>query len=361
MKICIDVSPIVYGTGVSLYTKQLVNALLQIDKKNEYILLGGSLRQYSNLKKLINEFKGKYSKKVFPLPPIAAHYLWNIKHKYPIERIVGKIQVFHASDWAQPPTQAFKVTTIHDLVPLRFPNMSDRKIIEAHKAKLEWVKKEADVVIAVSEFTKREIIDLLKINPKKIVVIPEAPDPTLKKSSQEEIDKTLNKYKVRDKFLLMVGADPRKNINQTLEGYQLVKKNHPNLSIVITGRPWKPLPKIEGVILTGYISREELVNLYSSAEALVYPSLYEGFGLPILEAMKLGCPVVTSNLSSMPEVAGRAAVLVNPKDFEDIAKGIEKVLSDRVLWINRGKKRAKEFSWIDTAEKTLKVYKGAIK
>src|SRR3990167_8833136 len=174
MKIAIDISSVVYGTGVSWYTQNLVKNILRLDREDDFTLFGGSLRQLGHLKKIAAGFPRLPRTKFFPLPPTALDFLWNRLHSLPIEKLIGDMDVFHSSDWTQPPTAAYKVTTIHDLSPLRFPGVSDPKIINAHKKRLEWVKREVDAVIAVSEFTKNETVDLLKIDGKKIKVIHEA-------------------------------------------------------------------------------------------------------------------------------------------------------------------------------------------
>lgn len=357
MKIGIDISAIVYETGVSWYTRNLVKALVEIDKTDEFVLFGGSLRRANELRSYTLEVRGNNMIKTFPMPPTVADYIWNRLHILPIEWLVGKLDVFHSSDWAQPPSRAYKVTTIHDLAPLRFPKISHPKIVSAHRARLGWVKKEVDKIIAVSEFTKREIMKLLGIEEEKIAIIYEAPDPDLKRVNKDGILNIKRKHKINGDYLLVVGADPRKNIPAAIQAFKQVKKRMTGLNLVIVGRPWEKVPKTPGVIILGHVKRQDLVALYSGARALVYTSLYEGFGLPILEAMQVGCPVVTSNISSMPEVAGDAAVLVDPRVPEEIAKGIEKVLSDRKMWIKKGEKRASEFSWEKTAKQTLKIYK----
>ena len=346
MKIGIDVSPIIYGTGVSLYTKNLVETLLEGDKENDYTLFGYSLRRRGIFKET---FGSKV--KTFPFPPTIMDFVWNQLHILPVEWLTGRLDVFHSSDWTQPPSSAFKVTTIHDLVPLRFPNISHPKIVETHKARLHWVAKEVDRIIAVSEFTKREIVDILGISPEKIRVIYEAPDPRIKR--QIKTKEVLARLNVPENYLLAVGADPRKNISVII---QAVNKVNLKLKLVVVGKPWEQRAQVPNVQWLGHISSEDLNALYVGAQALVYTSLYEGFGLPILDAMQVGCPVVTSNVSSMPEAAGDAAVLVNPHEPEDIAKGIEKVLSNRELWIKKGLARAKQFSWEETARQTLEVY-----
>lgn len=358
MKIGIDISPIVYETGVSYYTKHLVHALLHLNKENEFVLFGGSLRKLAQLKKMAGNYHA--TKRLYPIPPTLTHILWNKLHIVPIDWLTGKIDVFHSSDWTQPPTKAFKVTTIHDLVPLRFPEISHPRIVSAHKARLTWVKKEVNKIIAVSTFTKEETVKLLDINPDRIVVIPEAPDPNIKPVSDTQVSEVLNKFNITGKYLLVVGADPRKNIPAIINAFAKIK-NKIGLKLVIAGRAWGQLPKEEGIVTLGHTPRTDFNTLYSGAEALVYTSTYEGFGLPILEAMQAGCPVVTSNITSMPEVAGDAAVLVDPLDPSAIASGIEKVLSNRQHWIEKGIARAKEFSWEYTAKLTLRVYREALR
>ena len=358
MRIGIDVSSLIYQTGVSSYTKNLVEALLEIDKQNEYCLFGGSLRRSGEFKKILNEQSVKYLK-TYPIAPTVADLLWNKLHILPIETLIGKVDAFHSSDWTQPPTKAFKVTTIHDLVPLRFPGISHPIIVGVHKRRLKWVKREVDKIIAVSEFTKREIVELLQIDPEKIVVIPEAVDLSVDKVTDTDKERVISKFGIRGKYLLAVGADPRKNIPNLITAFGKVRRKVENLNLVVTGRMWADLPTRPGVIYTGHVTKQDLNCLYSGAEALTYVSTYEGFGLPILEAMRIGCPVVTSNISSMPEVAGDGAILVNPNDVDMIAKGIEEVLKNRKKWIQKGNERVNNFSWEKTAQETLKVYEGA--
>ncbi|MBI2268254.1 MAG: glycosyltransferase family 4 protein [Candidatus Blackburnbacteria bacterium] len=360
MRIAIDVSPVVYETGVSYYTKNLVNALLQLNEEDEFVLFGGALRRKGELDNFVNSLRQKnVRKRTFFLPPSALSFVWNDLHKFPIENFTGSLNVFHSSDWTQPPTSAYKVTTIHDLVPLRFPEISHPKIVETHKKRLSWVVKEVDKIIAVSTFTKDEIVGLLGIEPKRIVVIPEAADPGLVPVSRERVRRVIKNLGLTRDYLLVVGADPRKNIPAIIQAFGKIRKEA-DLDLVITGRFWEDVPKEPGIIALGHMPREDLRSLYAGAQALVYTSLYEGFGLPILEAMQLGCPVVTSNISSMPEVAGEAAVLVDPTNPTVIASGIEKVLSEREIWIEKGLGRAKEFSWENTAKLTFKVYKEGV-
>ncbi|MBM3209524.1 glycosyltransferase family 4 protein [Candidatus Shapirobacteria bacterium] len=357
MKIGIDISQIVYGTGVSHYTQNLVENLLKIDEKNEYVLFFSSLRQrltqISNLKTQNCNLKLK----TYKFPPVLLDILWNKLHVLPIEKLIGKVDVFHTSDWTEPPSACRKVTTIHDLTPLLFPDETHPKIIAVHKRKLDWVKKEASLVIAVSENTKKDIIELLGIPAEKIRVIYEAPGEEFYPRRKEEIENTKRKYQIAGDYILAMGGGKRKNLERTTQAFERVK-----------GGPWQKVspslivfgnsPNTKSL---GYVPQEDLAPLYSGAMCFVYPSLYEGFGLPVLEAMACGCPVVTSNVSSLPEIAGEAAVLVNPLRVEEIFYGINEALERREEFVQKGLERSHKFSWEKCASETLAVYGEVVK
>jgi glycosyltransferase involved in cell wall biosynthesis len=368
MRIAIDVSQIVHGTGVSFYTRNLVRNLARLDKNNDYLLLGYSLR----LRKDLEDFSQKirvinpgFSAKIFSLPPSLAEPLGNRFRFFPVEKIVGPIDVFHSSDWIQFPTLAARVTTIHDFGFWKYPQTAQSKISAVMKRRLALVKQEADLMIAVSQATAKDIMKILKVPRKKIRVIYEAPSEEFQKTKPEEIAETKKRFGLKnDYFLAVANLDPRKNLSRIIKAFLIFQKKKPKTSLVVAGKfGWgdRKRPGIggwqSGVVFTGYLSNRELAALYAGAACLVYPSLYEGFGLPVLEAMRLGCPVVTSNLSSLPEVAGRAAVLVNPFDPEEIAVGIEKALARKEKLIRAGLRRARRFSWEKTARETIKVYR----
>jgi len=174
VKIGIDISQIIYeGTGVAELVRNLVENLLRIDKKNEYVLFFSSLRK--NLKSQISNFKSTSQNlkiKTFRFPPILLDLLWNKLHILPIEWLIGDVDIFITSDWTEPPTvRAKKVTILYDLIVYKYPNETDRKIIEVQKRKLKWVKKESDLVLCISESTKRDAINFLRIDEKRLKVI----------------------------------------------------------------------------------------------------------------------------------------------------------------------------------------------
>ena len=351
MKIAMDISPVLYGTGVSVYTKSLIENLFTLDKKNMYILFGGSLRRKHELADYTSGLKGNFSVKLNNISPMLADIFWNRLHIYKVEKITGKIDIYHSSDWAQAPSDAFKVTTVHDLFPLRYPQMVSLKIASVHKARMRWVIKEVEKVIAPSEAT-REDLRLLGVENKRISVIPEAcSDFFFEKPTLHEIENVIKKYKL-DKYILCLGIGLRKNTTRILEAIKHIKDD---LQVVLVGRNQERLD-LGNAVTTGFVDDVALRALYHRAQCLVYPSLYEGFGLPILQAFASGCPVVTSNLSSMPEVAGDAAVLVDPYKVSDIAEAIVYSIKFKDIQAEKGRIQASKFSWLNTAQKTLELY-----
>lgn len=360
MKIGIDISQIVYGTGVSKYTKNLLISLFEVDKNNEYIFFGGSLRRTEELRKFQRTLKGSVLK-TFPISPVVANLIWNKLHMFPIENFIGDVDIFHSSDWTQPPTRRAKaVTTIHDLAPVLYPEESHTNVVSAHSRRLEWVKKEVDRVIAVSEATKKDIIQHLGIPESKISVVHEAPDISVKKVGLEEVGSIRKKYNLPEKYLLAVGANPRKNLGRIIKA---AEKNDATLPVAVIGRKSVDVGSAsDSIHWLGHIDGDrDYAAILSGASVLVYASMYEGFGLPILDAFTCEVPVVTSNVSSMPEVAGDAAVLVNPQEIDDITRGIKEALSKKEILIKKGKARVKNFSWEKAARETLRVYEEVVK
>jgi len=369
MKIGIDISQIVYqGTGVATYTQKLVENLLRIDRKNQYLLFGSSFRQKKYLSSLAHSITPVYwsgEKKIYSLPPIFLEYLWNRLHIFSIDTLIGKSDVFHSSDWLQPPTKAKKVTTIHDLTiykhPESFISRGGHDIVLNQKRRLSWVKRECDRVIVDSKATERDVIEILKIPKEKLRVIYLAADKNFRPQKIKKIEKVKRKYKIKKDYLLAVGTyEPRKNFKRVVEAFRLL--DNKKLELVIVGKfGWGKLPsdfkhQTSNIKFLGFVPTGELPALYSGSSCFVYPSLYEGFGLPVLEAMACGCPVVTSGRGSLLEIAQNTAVLVDPLKTEDIAKGIARAVEEREVLREKGLKKASQFSWEKTACQTLEVY-----
>ncbi|MEK7377033.1 MAG: glycosyltransferase family 1 protein, partial [Candidatus Margulisiibacteriota bacterium] len=316
--------------GIRTYLKCLTDHLVKNDGQNEYVLLSDK----------------KQNK------------LW--EHLY-LAGIVnrGGFDVFHSPDHVLPlPRVKCKtVITVHDLSFVKHPELfgAGKRIYKRFIA--PYSVKRADKVIAVSQNTKNDIVKLYKTDPAKITVVYNgAGNEFFKIGDKDVLDQARNKYGLTDNYILFVGTiEPRKNIINLIKAF---KKSAATRGLVIVGKKgWLSDPIIreikdhngaDKILWIDNVETKDLPALYSMASLLVYPSLYEGFGLPILEAMACGVPVITSNISSMPEVAGDAAVLIDPNGIDEIAKAIKDVLGDEHLrqsLISKGYQQAKKFSW----------------
>lgn len=359
MRIAIDMSPIIYGTGVSKYRENLVRNLLKIDTQNEYVLYGGSFRRLQELRLKIQDLgiTSKTAIKTFPIPPRLADIVWNKLHILPIEKLIGEVDLIHTSDWSEPPSRFKKITTIHDLVPIVLPKFTPKIIVDTHRDRLKYVQKESSKIIVPSKATKEDLIKL-GFDEDKVTVIYEAPN--ISKASAAEVNEVKRKYAIREDYIIMVGTNPRKNIERAVNAYHL-SKHGKNLKLIIAGEnKGLKLKDERGVRFLGYVPDSDLAPLLTGSSLLLFPSLYEGFGIPILEAYKCNVPVVTSNVSSMPEAAGGAAILVDPYDVNFIADGIKEALSKPKTLITKGLRVVENYSWTKNAEETLKVYKEVV-
>lgn len=333
LKVGMDISQLAHQGGVATYTRRLAEELSKKDGLEMVYFYSSLRRPYrrGNLKNV----------KSYRLPPMLFEMLFNRWRSVPIEKFIGLVDVFHSSDWTQPPSKAKKVTTYHDVVPLKYPTWSHPKIVAVHKRRLKLVEQEIDMVIAVSEATKKDLLEVSGIPEDKITVIYEGPSGDFKPQKGEKIKKFKEKYNLPERFLLAIGGiGERRNLKR-------IKEVGKDYNLVIAGEtlPWLDI--------------DELELLYNSAEALVYCSLYEGFGIPIVDAFASGLPVITSNISSMREIGGEAAIFADPYSIESIREKINAVISDKSLrsqMIKKGLERSKLFSWEKAAEQTAKVY-----
>lgn len=381
MNIGIDISSLIYDRGVSRYTANLVKALTQHKDLNLF-LYGASLRQEGKLKKAVREIskdsKATIKSSIQKLPPSLLTLFWDYGFN-PIGNIFPKLDLFHSWDWIQPPDKKLPlISTIHDLAILKFPETAHPKILKQHQKSWKILKQRKAYIIAVSQATKKDIIEQLEIPPNRIHVIYEAlPQETAKVADslgEEKYNKIKDKLKLNRPYLLFVGTrEPRKNLKRLIKAWERLNKTH---DLIIAGEEgWdetsnknnlsksKNNSENDSIIkprFLGKVTDQELVVLYSEADCFVYPSLYEGFGLPILEAFSFGTPVVTSNISSMPEVAGNAAELINPNSIEDIKKGIEKILHEpekkQQERLQKMIIRLQLFSWQRVANETREIY-----
>ena len=349
--------------GIGIYSYNLTKSLLKIDKKNEYVLI--------HQRHTDDEIYRENEELVFTCPRIPLRKTicnnlilsWKIKNlDFDIVHDLSQVSPFLFSSSSK------KILTIHDLTPVLFPETHG--LIHAYMQKhvVPMTLKNIQIIIADSENTKRDIANYFKISDDKIKVVYIGIDEKFRPSANAR--NIREKYNIGDYFILYVGTlEPRKNIPTLIRAFYIAQKKGVNCKLIIAGgEGWKyqgiykaveDLKLSNSIIFLGYVPDDDLPQLYSAADLFIYPSLYEGFGLPPLEAMACGCPVISSNTSSLPEVVGEAGLMVNPYDADEIANAIYKGLNDEKLrekMIEKGLERAKTFSWKKCAEKTLEVY-----
>ncbi len=373
MKIGVDLQVLASPrlTGVGRYTLAVLDHLLAVDKANHYRLFyNASFLRQSQRQKIINRYR-QYPRaqcyfKRWPNKLLNGSLTF-FNRPY-LDKLMGGVDLFWLPSlhfWSisqKCPT----VVTVHDLSFLKLPWAYSYKMRLWHKAikpkrKLEQAKK----IIAVSKSTKQDLIDLYQLPAEKIVVIYSG---ISKFSGQPSLNRVSTAALVKKKFILYLGTlEPRKNLTGLIAAYELLNK--PEYDLVIAGsRGWlyqeifalaRQSKFKQQIKFIDYPEDELAGELYRQASVLVWPSFYEGFGLPPLEAMAAGCPVITSANSSLPEVAGPAAVLVNPYNIKEIAQSMRLVLDDanlRQSLINKGYEQVKKFSWQQSAEKMLEIF-----
>lgn len=268
-------------------------------------------------------------------------------------------------------TSVARVLTIHDAIPYVCPQTSTRLDWLIFHGWLPWAVRRADAIVTVSRRSREDIVTHLPVSPERVAVVPLAADQRFRPMKKAEIEPVLRGCGIERPYILYVGSlESRKNLPRLLEAYDRLRQRSTPWKLVVVGaRKWKSSPIFDTVHrlglepyvqFTGYVPDEHLPALYSGADLFVFPSLYEGFGLPPLEAMACGTPVVCSNAASLPEVVGDAAVTVDPYDVDALAEAMHRVLADRELREDlraRGLARARQFTWERTARETLAVYR----
>lgn len=375
LRVGIDVSPIVYGRGVSRYTANLVRALLT-SSKVELSLYGCSWRQKAELDQAVASLitsKPRTSHEIQAIPPSVQNVLWNWLNLNNIRSTFPNLDLFHSWDWLQPPDKDLPlVSTIHDLAILHFPETAHPKIKSMHEQSWKKLKERQAHIIAVSRATQRDVIELLGFPPDRVHVVYEAlpVEHQLVSESldEEEYAAIKQRLNLTKPYILFVGTrEPRKNLSRLIEAWKPLATD---IDLVVAGeRGWDETTTLEGSAQTGLrflgrVSEAELAVLYGEAEVFAYPCLYEGFGLPILEAFYHGTPVLTSAVSSMVEVAGNAAELVEPESVESIRAGLEHLLSESLPEQQRRLQkmiiRLQMFNWQQVGHQTISVYQHAI-
>lgn len=363
-------------SGVAAYTNNLLLTLLDIDKKNQYKLFYNSFlksdqRLHAFERDNVEIIKSNHSNKVF-------NYGLQKTLAYPkIDKLMKGLDIYFAPhfNFISLSKEAKFVLTIHDVSFLRYPEFfSFRQNFWHRSLAIKKLLKRADVVVAVSENTKQDLIELLNVPEEKIKVIYSGLNQAKTKYfSQEKRDKYFKEQGIKSGYILYLGnIEPRKNINTLISSYNLLRQENEDLKntqLILAGAPawkikkamlnWKKSPYKEDIILTGYVSEEEKEYLYSGAKVFAYPSFYEGFGFPPLEAMSHSVPVVASNVSSLPEITGKAAILVDPYRREEIVEALAIAIQDKAMrekMITLAQEQIEKFNWESSARAYLKLF-----
>lgn len=372
MKIGFDISAqSLPRSGVGQYQHQLIRHLLKIDSKNEYLLYGFNVRNRKRLEAV--RFDAPHCEtRVIPIPQRLITLSWLAFRAPALDRIVKGCDIYHVSEISIPPVRnAKRVAFVHDLTTLLFPQFHVPTNVFVHRQRFKRLD-EVDAILTNSETTKRDIIDQLRIRPEKIYVTPLGADESFKPLADEAVDPVLVRLGIQNSYLLFVGTlEPRKNVETLIVAFNELKaKDHIPHQLVLAGQKgWLSEPILRAIeaspyrsdiVQTNYLEEGDLPALMNGADVFVYPSFYEGFGLPVLEAMQCGTPVVTSTVSSLPEVGGDACLYADPHSAEDLTDRIRMVLHSadlRKSMSEKGIEQSKRFSWEKCARETLKVYK----
>ncbi len=362
MRIAID-ARMINASGIGRYLRNLINELQKLDKKNEYYILllkddYYSLNFNQNFYKVLADFKWYTVKEQIFLPqilnkikPDLVHFPhFNVPIFYGGKFVVTIHDLIHQH-------HSTRNTSFHDPLTFRIKKLGYTKVFE-------FALRNSEKIFTPSEFVKKQLINEWRISRSKILVTPEAVDDIFFRSKKN--DELLSG--VRSPYILYVGnAHPHKNVEGLIKAFLKLKES--NLKLVLSGKDnyfWQRIKKEfknPDIIYTGYIADKELVALYKNAKCFVTASFEEGFGLPVLEAMALGCPVVCSDIGSLREVGGNAALYFNSRDINDMANNISHMLSNFSLrneLIEKGRKRVKLFNFQKMAKQTLEVYQKCV-
>ena len=365
MRVAIDARKL-HDFGIGTYIRNLLRHLARIDHDTEFVLLcteadlGVAAQLGPNFRSVLE-----------PAPNYSVreqiHVPWVLRRERP--------DLFHAPHYVLPAAiHCNSVVTIHDCIHLMFPQYLPNRMAYAYARAQMWTAAHrSDCILTVSDASKRDILHLFNIPPEKIVVVYNAIDAHFSVTPPPDaVARVRERYQLDHRFLLYVGnIKPHKNLVRLIEAFSELRTGDlEDLKLLIIGDEISKLPALrlavhrhklhKHVRFLGYVPDDQLAVLYRLAAVFVFPSLYEGFGLPPLEAMASGTPVVVSNVSSLPEVVGDAAVLVDPHDIDSIVDGLRCVLTNPARaedMRRKGLERSREFSWERSVARTLEVYK----
>ena len=371
MRIAVDAQTLLeQSAGITYYTKGLIEAVLKQDQTNYYDLLLWRLFPKKPLR-MFGEgrnFSYRYQR-FFPYKGFYKLYKWGIP--IPLETFFGSHDLYFFPNFvAYPHLKGKSVVVVHDLTFEKVPQYVDRRNVDFLKKFVPPSVAKADHVVVNCEFTKNELIDAYRVPAEKVTVAYPGVDPgVFYPRSEKEKEEVKKKYGISKPFILYLGTlEPRKNVPAVLKAYAGLP-NRRDFSLVLAGKKGWLYEEIfrtvgdlgleEDVIFTGYVPEEDRPKLMSAAEVFVYPSFFEGFGMPVVEAQACGTPVIASNTTSLPEAVGDGGVLVDPKNISQLAEALEEVLSSgslREKLVKKGLANARRFNWEDSGAKIVRIF-----
>lgn len=354
-------------TGVEWYSYHIINELKKIIPDTDRVIL------YTNEKLTgqLGNLPANWREKDLFWPP---KYLWTQIRLW-WELFLNPPDVLfvpaHTISFLPLRKKVKVAVNVHDVGFRRFPQLYKPIQVLYHDLTMKRIKRRADSIITISDFSQREIIDLYGVKPEKLAVVHLAYDRSAYCQVGDNDDTALSGYKIKKPYVLYVGRlEKKKNIGNLVSAFVLAKMKHPDLKLVLSGIVGNDFSAIKDIIsknklekeiiITGYVPEKDLPALFRQAEAFMFVTLYEGFGLPIIQAMACGTPVIISNQDPHREVAGEAAALADSKDIKDIYSQLDKILSDpqyKAGLIEAGLKRARNFSWRQSAEQVFEIIK----
>jgi glycosyltransferase involved in cell wall biosynthesis len=364
MRVAIDARKL-HDFGIGTYIRNILRHLARIDQVSEYVLLCAAADMH-----VAPTLGPNFRAVLEPSPNYSIREQWHV----PLVLQRERPDVYHAPHYVLPAAVTCpSVVTIHDCIHLMFPQYLPNRRAYLYARTVMWAAaRRADAILTVSEASKRDILRFFDVKPEKVVVVHNAIDERFwTPPAEEDVALVRERYQLEHGFVLYAGnIKPHKNLIRLIEAFDQIRRGgFEEMKLLIIGDEISKMPALRRAVhqhhlhkhvrFLGYVSDETLAILYRLAAVFVFPSIYEGFGLPPLEAMASGTPVVTSNVSSLPEVTGDAAVLVNPHDTSSIVAGVRRVLSDpdfaNQLRV-KGPVRAREFSWERSVAKTRELY-----
>src|SRR3989338_1672216 len=355
------------GAGVGHYIYHLVKELTDLDKDNQFVLFFEQ-----DDRNVAKEFKNQNSKIKITILNSKIKIPFFYSHIYVSWKIIKeRCDFVHFTANVIPLLYFGKsVLTIHDLVIYKNPDWFPEGQWLSRKVVVPVSIKRATSVIAISETTKKDLIEIFKVESAKILVVPLGVDLTKYQpldNPNSIINSRIQKFGLTPPYIIFVGTiEPRKNLIRLIEAFQALSNSMELDSgyqlVIAGGKGWKYEPIFEAakdnqeIIFTGYITEQEKIALMQGAEVFAFPSLYEGFALPVLEAMACGVPVVCSNNSALPEVGVEAVIYCSAEDSNDIARAISEALAKKEILSQLGRKHAENFSWVRTAQETIEIY-----